>query len=145
MSVVETLFDALESNFPKNYTGSFNAIDPQDEKTYAIYLRGGAPSYRDRTTGKYGARATNIVLNIQSSKGSEGVREGLSFCENVQDILSTLKSFTYTSWETGHTVTIHFVTLTSDIFSVGFNKFGIACFSINFTIYYGGGKINDQS
>lgn len=150
------LFQAIASLIPKGFHITFGSLVEDPEKhpnAIGISFKGGTPSHRSITTGRYNMRAARVVMNIVtapaptvknvggtnykvSADAKKSVSKGREAVEEFLNKIETLSNYTYTDKESGDSVRIVLTQTLGDLNQLGFNGNGQPFFSVNFTINY---------
>ena len=144
------LFLALRQLLPKSFHITFGSVIENPAKypnAVGVSFKGGTPSHRVLSSGRYAVRGTRVVMNIVTApstvvKGAvtetahEALAKGYSMVQSFLDNLELLNNYTYSDSKTGESVTILLAETLGDINQFGFNNNGQPVFSIHFSLSY---------
>jgi hypothetical protein len=142
MSRYYTLYKAIKAKCPSNFKGGFRTLNSNSLMEYGVFLKGGAPTDRNITSGVHLQRTALVTFNINGDRGVEGILQGYTFAEAVVSALEQTKNEIYTDSKTGEQVHIISVDVIGDVNDLGVNELDIPVFSLNFIIKYQGGNNN---
>lgn len=115
-----------------DYKISFGVLKETEEKAIRIRLLGTTSSSEKTGDNEVVNKSDVLTLEVQTGTSENDIDAGVYYCEQIYKTLNKAVNVI----NNDNTVAIMKIDSYGDINDVGTNKHGIACFSINFYVYY---------